>query len=322
MARGSEQDIVGRRLMDSHTKAHRRRAPLETLSLTDWRQLRAELVWVYDGRIAPKFLRQSNYTPGQTAYLIRRGTVYIQTERGEVTVGSGNWVFPHEGKRIQEFSSDARILSIRFYWTWPGGQPVFDWDVARVMPAKSIRVLETAAKRLVQFTERHFPGATLHLVGEQSDLETQLLLNRRFLDWLGVYARILLRTGETPLRLGPIDPRLLQAIQVLDQHPFAAPFRERDLASRLGLSVSQLDRLFVRQFKISPWAYLEKRKIREAVDRVQGTVDPIKQIAIDFGFSTLAHFSSWFRNHISLSPRQLRQNRMSRFQVETLSHLE
>jgi AraC-like DNA-binding protein len=38
-----------------------------------------------------------------------------------------------------------------------------------------------------------------------------------------------------------------------------------------------------------------------------GTVVPIKEIAYNLGFTRLSDFSTWFRKHYGIAPRQFRE---------------
>ena len=281
-----------------------------TIDLMDWSHLRSELTWIYEGPVSPQHFEKTVFVPGQTAFLIRNGDVLIQTDKGSATAGHGQWIFPREGLRRQRFSPGTIILSIRFDLAWPGGRRLYDWDVAAVFESSQVPELEREARRLKRWVERKFPNAYIGLLQYQSDLETRLLLHQRFLRWLALYTQALRDRGWLPVRLGRMEPRVLNAVQLLDRLSFHELCHEKGLAAQVGLSVSQLDRLFINQFGITPRRYLERRRVQEATARVQGSSDSFKQIAFDLGFGSLSHFSAWFRRKTGFSPRQFREQKV------------
>jgi len=283
--------------------------PQGTIELMDWSHLRSELTWIYEGPVQPQSQESTTFVSGQTAFLIRKGDVLIRTDKGSVVAGAGQWIFPREGLRQQKFSPGAIILSIHFDLVWPGGQRLYDWDVAERFGSSEAPELEREAQHLVRWVEREFPNAHIGLLQRQSDLETRLRLQQRFLRWLAVYSQTLRSRGWMPIRLGRMEPRVLYAVQILDRSSFNALFHEKKLATQVGLSVSQLDRLFVKQLGLSPRQYLERRRLREATVRTQGSSDHFKQIAFELGFGSLSHFSTWFRRKTGFSPRQFRMQR-------------
>ena len=75
--------------------------------------------------------------------------------------------------------------------------------------------------------------------------------------------------------MGHIDARVLRAVQVIERQDFAHAFEERTLAAQIGLSVSQLNRLFVRQFGVSSRGYFERRRKEQALASLQSSAHTI-----------------------------------------------
>ena len=84
-------------------------------------------------------------------------------------------------------------------------------------------------------------------------------------------------------------------------------FEERPLATEVGLSVSQLNRLFVRQFGFSSLGYFERRRKEQALAALQGSAHTIKEIAFELGFSSLSHFSAWVTQQFGMAPSLVRE---------------
>lgn len=285
---------------------------VEKIGLIGWSHVTLMLNWVYESEVNPENLSPRNHLSGQSGFLIRQGEVLISTEKGEIKAKAGHWVFPREGDRFQQFSPGSRILSIHFQFYWPGNQPFFEWDVAAVIPAQEVPELEIETKKLQRLIERNLPRLPLNLGFSDCDWETYLLIHNGFLKWVHLYSRLLKERGFAPTRLGLVDLRVLRMVQELDQHSLTEPFNEDECAKRLHLSAGQLGRLFVKQFGITPRHYLEKRRMDQAVARLQASSESIKQIAFDLGFRSLSHFSAWIRRKTNLSPRELREQGLTR----------
>jgi len=275
---------------------------IETLQMEDWSNLKASFGWIYEGPVKP-FYRKSTYQyPGQSVFLLRRGTLLIRTPRGSVQAHAGQWIVPNYWNRYQEFSEDAEILSLHIDLNWPGGHPLFNLEVAAVFDANSAPEMEKQSLELLDIIQSTFSDAREFLPKAYAPLLTHIAIQRYFYLWLFTYIETLLQMGYRPSRLGQIDPRVLEAVHVLDLAPLGTRFNERDLARHSSLSSSQLARLFSKQFGLTPRAYFEKRKLERAMTSIRNAM-PIKEVAFDLGFSCLPHFSGWFRKKTGVSPR-------------------
>ncbi len=285
--------------------------PPQTLAWLDWTHLQCDLIWIYDGPVRMDHLFLKEFMPGQSALLIREGDVEVSTERGTTSAKAGEWIFLNEGSRMQKFSPHSQILSIRFHCTWPGRRPLFDWDVAVVVPSADMPELEECAKELEQLVVEMFPTARLELKNALSGIGNYLEVQRLYMRWVQIYAETLFAKGCCLSLFEVVDPRILRAIQLMDHHSLEQPFREANLARQVNLSTSRLGKLFIRQYGISPCRYFERRRFEEAIVRVRTTTAPLKAIAQELGFSSLPHFSSWFRRKARISPNDLRKKILS-----------
>ena len=80
------------------------------------------------------------------------------------------------------------------------------------------------------------------------------------------------------------------------------------MAHRVGLSVSQLNRLFAHQMGISPRRYADSRRLEKGRQLLHLNRHSIKEVAAELGFSSLPHFSAWFRRMEGMSPREYLKN--------------
>ena len=276
------------------------------LQIEDWSRLRVELAWVYEGAVEAAYLKETSPHYGQSIFLLRSGTVEIVTAEGKVKAGPGDWVMPRQGPRQQQFSAGTSILSVHLNLHWPAGKPLFDWKTALVFASARFPQLEVHSRRLGRLVQKEFPGARQNLRSLPASLAVDCRLRRHFAAWFEVYCRVMLQLGLHPSQMGSIDPRVLAVVEYLDHASFAAPCREADLAARVGLSVSQLNRLFLRHFGSTPRRYLEKRRLENALVQIHRS-RPVKEIAYELGFKSLPHFSAWFRQNTGSSPTELRR---------------
>jgi AraC-like DNA-binding protein len=282
---------------------------LEQIPLAEWAHLHAHLIWIYDGPVDPIGRTGRRVTPHMTAWLIRAGTVELRMRGLHLHAGPGEWLFPPAGEVWTNFSDDARILSVRYRASWPSGEELFADGLGMTLLAKEYPELERAAKPLAVFVKRHFPRPDTHLLNTPATLDTHLRLQRLFAAWLEASVRALSQAGLVPARMGHIDSRLLRAVQIVEKHRLSKPFAEKALASEIGLSVSQLNRLFRHQFGVTSHGYYERRRREYAVSALQGSSRTVKEIASELGFSSLPHFSAWTRRHLGQSPRDFRARR-------------
>jgi AraC-like DNA-binding protein len=278
------------------------------LALSDWSHLKTQLIWIYQGQVQPEYRHvETGHFPGQSGFLILEGDLGIRTPRGETRAGAGQWIFPKQGVRLQHFSEGARVLSIHFDLQWPDNQPLFEWDVALVLDSARVPRLEKEARRLLRTVGRIFPGTGVRLPWAEADLPAHLALQRDFGAWLRCYVDALLDAGQLPSRLTETDPRVLEVIRLLDRHVADHTFQERQAAQHAGLSISQLDRLFVKHLRMTPKQYLEQCRVQAAMELIQGTDLSIKQVSYELGFSSLHYFSRWYRKKTGLTPTAFRQ---------------
>jgi AraC-like DNA-binding protein len=282
---------------------------VERIPFTAWANLHAHLIWIYDGAVEPRWRRGVVESPHMTAWLVRAGSVKVRLGNRRLHATAGQWVFPPSGDLWREFSEDAVILSVRYRASWPTGEDLFDEGLGIVFPAEEHPSLERAARPLARFAARTFPEGYRFLLEERATLAQHLQLQALFARWLEVSVAVLTARGLTPSRMGRIDARLLKAVHLIDQQAWSEPFAEREVARQVGLSLSQLERLFTRQFGLSPRSYGERRRQEHAIALLQSSPQSIKEIAYHLGFSSLPHFSAWCRRRHGMSPRAIRIDR-------------
>lgn len=285
-------------------------SPLHTnwqLSLTELGHLSSELVFAHESELVKPMRSKRYQAPGQSAFLVYKGELKVETDAGSVSVGPGNWCLPHQGPRLLHMEPGGHILAVRFRVYWPGGEPLFNTPVATVFKAENAPQLEKQGRMLVRAVERAIPGVKADLPWKKTDLLTYFRFQRAFDGWLYAYVDTMLRLGAVPSRLAKIDPRVLKVVAWLDELPLDHALDEAQLLAESGLSVSQLNRLFTQHFTVTPHQYFENRKLTRAKTLIRSSPSAIKQIAFEVGFGSLPAFSRWFHQRTGQSPRDFRK---------------
>jgi AraC-like DNA-binding protein len=277
--------------------------------LAEWAGLHAHLIWVYDGPVSVQGRRGKVSAFDLTAWLMRQGQVEVRLGANTWRAGAGEWLFPPPGERWQDFSADARILSVRFRAKWPTGEDLLPANLGMRIPAARCPDLLRAAAPLARFVEGNFPNAETDLMQAPATLADYLRLQTLFSRWLETAITVLTGEGVVPAHMGKIDGRLLSAVRRLERQSLASPVSESTLARSVGLSVSQLNRLFLRQFGVSSRGYFDRRRHRHALAALEESSRGAKEIASDLGFSSAPHFSAWFRRKEGVPPRRFRRGR-------------
>jgi|CXWL01.1.fsa_nt_gi AraC-like DNA-binding protein len=99
--------------------------------------------------------------------------------------------------------------------------------------------------------------------------------------------------------------RLLVATEHL-QANLPAPLALEELAHRVGVSRSQLERDFRRLFGLSPQKYLTKFRIEAALDLLNGPM-ALVEIAHECGYADQSAFTRQFRASVGVSPGEYRR---------------
>ncbi len=103
------------------------------------------------------------------------------------------------------------------------------------------------------------------------------------------------------------DKRLRQLIQTVVSHP-EDEWNIEKMTALANLSRAQLMRLFKQQTGISPHAFVNLIRLRQAAVLLRQTADSVLSVALNVGFQSETHFGKAFKKQYGISPGQYRKN--------------
>ena len=103
------------------------------------------------------------------------------------------------------------------------------------------------------------------------------------------------------------NPDLLSQALFLLESPLNPNLQIPEIASRLGISVSTLNRMFRERLNISPIHYRNAKLIEQAKNMLEHSTLSLKEISSELGFCNLFYFSQQFRRIQGCSPREYRR---------------
>ncbi len=106
---------------------------------------------------------------------------------------------------------------------------------------------------------------------------------------------------SVPTRIGVRHPKLSEVIQRMEAN-IEEPISPSLLASEVGMSTRQLERLFRRYLNRSPKRYYMELRLQKARNLLMQTDMSVINVALACGFSSPSHFSKCYRSHYDTTP--------------------
>jgi AraC-like DNA-binding protein len=97
-----------------------------------------------------------------------------------------------------------------------------------------------------------------------------------------------------------------QARSILKEE-MAAPPPLKDLAARVGMSLSKLKQVFPRTFGLTPYAYLRRSRMERALYLLRSTELRVIEVAFEVGYASPSQFSRAFFDRFGCKPSQARK---------------
>lgn len=103
------------------------------------------------------------------------------------------------------------------------------------------------------------------------------------------------------------SPLVSKACQYLTEN-ISDNRRLSSLCQHIGTNPTTLTREFKNTFSTTPISWLRRQRLLYAADYLAETQMPITEIAMKLGYQDSNNFSTTFRKHYGMSPRQYRKN--------------
>ncbi len=113
------------------------------------------------------------------------------------------------------------------------------------------------------------------------------------------------------LNAGELDKPVLRNISLLKEYldvHLEEQLNLKKCSEITFLSISQTIRRFRNAYGITPYEYLNQRRILTAKQLLQNSTLSIEEIATKTGFSDHNYFSKYFKKKVGLSPSKFRKN--------------
>ncbi|WP_051855700.1 GlxA family transcriptional regulator [Thioclava atlantica] len=104
-----------------------------------------------------------------------------------------------------------------------------------------------------------------------------------------------------PTRIGVRHPKLAQVIGRMEAN-IEEPISPAQLATEVGMSARQLERLFRRYLNRSPKRYYMELRLQKARNLLMQTEMSVINVAMACGFASPSHFSKCYRAHYQTTP--------------------
>ncbi|KPF66832.1 hypothetical protein IP84_15170 [beta proteobacterium AAP99] len=118
--------------------------------------------------------------------------------------------------------------------------------------------------------------------------------------------------GSAPLGRTTTHPKLTEALALMKAN-FEEPLPGDDIARLVGVSRRQLERLFKQHLDTLPSKHYLEMRLAHARTLLQESSQSILQVGLACGFSSGPHFSSTYRAHFGMTPREERSRRVSTY---------
>jgi AraC-like DNA-binding protein len=227
-------------------------------------------------------------------------------ERVELVTGGRGWV-EHEGDWIE-------LTPGSLVWQVAGDSTIGRSDFSDPYRCLSInfRVAKTTKRYVPRITRWSDLVAVRAFTNELVDLWIRKSVNNEILTAYA-YGRLSIQARMAQQRSEQSGlPEALQRSQALIEERYPRRLTVTDLSQAAECSVPHLHDLYRRHLQTSPHQAIIERRLQEACRRLSSTYDPVKQIALEVGFSTPAAFSHAFKHYLRMTPLAYRE-RSQRF---------
>ena len=283
-------------------------SPLPFLRLKNWKNLDAQLTWIYEGK--PESAHGCSPNNHYSAWYLQAGHLHLDAKVHPQKITQGRWIILPPMSVQRDFSPRARILSVQFEAKWVTGQRLFDFPRPLILSPRQTKGWLAPTAPMLKLVKRHCPDALSHLGEAMGDYTLYAQLQGYFLSWLSLLLAGMAKIPDIKVYIPPFaDGRAQEMKYWLDRWPLNEPFRQDMLAQAFYLSLTHCNRLFSSTFGTTPKRYVNQRRLAFARSALRSSPQSIKEIAYAVAFRHPSEFSSWFKQSTGRSPRAYRSKR-------------
>lgn len=272
----------------------------------DWNGFSVRMVSLYEG--APSGILDG-FSVGSilAVWRLEAGEVLVRKDGRDYLGRAGEWLVSQPGERYQRFSSDARMVSVHFLAE--STCRLLQWRGPYSVELGADAGLDAALKRLRREASRwRLPSDRVRQsVDYHMALPGVVAVNGAALGLFGRLIGGLAQRGLTLEAFESADPRVNEGLRRLVERRLDEPFSREEIAGRMALSASRMDRVWRRELGVTPFQFWERRRLEWCCAQLGGGMTTIKEIASALGFGSLSRFSVWFRTNRGQSPREFRR---------------
>jgi len=275
------------------------------LTMRQWQRVRLGLRIAYRGE--PSVSSGTFSSRGLIVWRVDCGQVEVRTDFGHFIAGPGEWMLHCTARRFQRFAKGTQIRSAQIELEWPSGGNVLTGPTPVGLSSQEAAKISPAMNALLALGTK-VRGETF-LVPDRIDRLGGELQIRAAVDRLTAVAVTEgLHRGWQIHDESDLDTRVGRMLTLMDALPLAERFDKARLAMSVGLGPTHVNRLFLQSQGLTPKRYFDQRRLEFACNHLATSDLSIKEIASTLGFSSLQHFSAWFRKRHGISPRGLRRS--------------
>ena len=112
-------------------------------------------------------------------------------------------------------------------------------------------------------------------------------------------------------RLGSETQRMVRRAMAYIHEHYAEPLAREDVASHVGVSARHLTRCFQQEVGLSPIAYINRYRVKQAKQLLEAGDSSITEVADAVGFASSGYFADAFRREVGMSPREYQRRNLA-----------
>lgn len=271
----------------------------------DWNSVHPRLLSCY--RDTPATISGSFETMNFILWHLLEGEVEIASSESSLSASQGSWMVlvPGLGRRMQNFAPSSQIISLHFSVEVGPAR----WNGPSAMVLANDPALMAATVELERFTYNKHPKGVMSggPVLTVSSFEEQIEIQQKTWSFWKPFSQQLAAAGITLRAPDTTHPVMAKSMALIESWPMATHWDRHEISRVVGVSASQLDRIWRETCGQTPFQYWSHRRLLYACRQLQRRERSVKEIAYELGFAHLPQFSNWFHRHQHTSPRTYRE---------------